>query len=64
MVWAGFAGRFLATSGLTPAALDAAAVWVALLGALSNFVWAVQSWSVPVFYGRRPPNAAQLGPPC
>ncbi|MBI2765555.1 MAG: hypothetical protein HYX53_06535 [Chloroflexi bacterium] len=38
-----------------PSTLDDALTWVAMLGAIGNFIWAVQSRSVPIFFGRRTP---------
>ena len=37
------------------AATDDATSWAILLGAIGNFIWAVQSRSVPVFFGRKTP---------
>src|SRR5579875_963971 len=42
--------------GLVPPALDQASIWAVLLGANGNVIWAIQSRSVPVFYGRQPPE--------
>lgn len=56
-------GASTAGDGLVSKRVDEAAVWAALLGVMSNFVWAVQSRSVPVFYGRPSPTAVQLAPP-
>jgi hypothetical protein len=65
IVWAVLTatGGLLQRDGLVPDRLDEATVWVGLLGALSNFAWAVQGRSVPVFYGRLPPGAVRLVPP-
>jgi len=40
----------------TPYSLDDALTWMVLLGATGNFIWAVQSRSVPVFFGRKQPS--------
>jgi hypothetical protein len=48
---------------LTPRALDDAMTWIVMFGAIANFIWAVQSRSVPVFFGRKvPKRRATLGP--
>ncbi|MEP7215647.1 MAG: hypothetical protein ABI782_05290 [Anaerolineaceae bacterium] len=45
------------------AATDDATSWAVLLGAIGNFIWAVQSRSVPVFFGRKTPALRRaLGP--
>ncbi|MCA9824123.1 MAG: hypothetical protein KC479_01685 [Dehalococcoidia bacterium] len=60
-VWAIFTAvapiRAADNFGLTPGVLDDAMTWMVLLGAVGNFVWGVQSRSVPVFFGRKPPKA-------
>ena len=38
------------------AATDDATSWAILLAGIGNFIWAVQSRSVPVFFGRKPPT--------
>ena len=65
LVWAALTVRAaaLSTAGVLPADASDAANWVGLLGAVGNIVWAVQSRSVPVFYGRRPPGRLRLAPP-
>lgn len=65
VVWAalGLAGAVRGVHGTVPPDVDAAWRWSGLLGVMSNFVWAVQSRSVPVFFGRRPPGLASLLPP-
>ncbi len=45
---------------LTPYDLDSAMTWMVLLGAVGNFVWGIQSRSVPVFFGRKPPRARNV----
>lgn len=39
----------------TPAIFDDTLTWVVMLGSIGNFIWAVQSRSVPVFFGRKTP---------
>lgn len=65
IAWSVFtaSGGLLERGALVPDDVDERTVWVMLLGVLSNFAWAVQARSVPVFYGRRPPGARQLIPP-
>ena len=65
IVWSalGLAGAVRAVHGIVPADVDAAWQWSGVLGVMSNFVWAVQSRSVPVFFGRRSPGLASLLPP-
>lgn len=53
----------MGNAGLVPAYLDEPATWLALLGAIGNFIWGVQSRSVPVFFGRRPPSVSHLAIP-
>ena len=48
---------------LTPLPLDETITWIVMLAAIGNFVWAVQSRSVPVFFGRKvPPLRRTLAP--
>lgn len=63
--WAalGLGGAIRTVAGTVPPYIDAAWQWTGVIGALSNFAWAVQSRSVPVFFGRRPPGLAALLPP-
>jgi hypothetical protein len=62
--WAGWAalsvlaGARAGAGGLVPAALDRDSAWAVLLGAIGNLIWAVQSRTVPVFFGRRSPRLA------
>ncbi len=65
LVWAALTVRAaaLSTAGVIPGNASDASNWVGLLGAVGNVVWAVQSRSVPVFYGRRPPGMLRLAPP-
>lgn len=46
-----------------PAALDDAMTWMVMLGAIGNFIWAVQSRSVPVFFGRKIPTLRRIAVP-
>jgi hypothetical protein len=47
----------------TPARFDDTLTWIVMLGAVGNFIWSVQSRSVPVFFGRKSPAVRQaLGP--
>lgn len=48
---------------LVPIALNDALAWAVMLGAVGNFVWAVQSRSVPVFFGRKPPSPRAIAIP-
>ncbi len=45
--------------GLTPVAWDDVLTWAVLLGPIGNFIWSVQSRSVPIFFGRRTPTWRQ-----
>ncbi|HEV1998032.1 MAG TPA: hypothetical protein VGR61_07885, partial [Candidatus Dormibacteraeota bacterium] len=51
------AGGLLSTTGAVPPAMDRAAVWAVVLGAIGNFIWAVQSRMIPTSFGR--PAAAR-----
>lgn len=45
------------------AATDDATSWAILLAGIGNFIWAIQSRSVPVFFGRKTPTVRRaLGP--
>jgi uncharacterized protein involved in response to NO len=46
-----------------PTALDDPLTWVAMLGAVGNFIWAVQSRSVPIFFGRKTPRLGRVAAP-
>lgn len=37
--------------------------WAVMLGAIGNFIWGVQSRSVPVFFGRKPPSLRTVAIP-
>ncbi len=39
-----------------PIEVDEPLTWLAMLGAVANFIWAVQSRSVPIFFGRKTPS--------
>lgn len=45
--------------GLAPVAWDDLMTWVVLLGPIGNFIWSVQSRSVPIFFGRKTPTWRQ-----
>jgi hypothetical protein len=42
-----------------PPAWDDTVTWVVLLGPIGNFIWSVQSRSVPIFFGRKTPTRRQ-----
>ena len=48
---------------LVPARLEDSISWVAMLGVIGSFIWAVQGRSVSVFYGRKARSRAQALPP-
>lgn len=48
---------------LIPVAFDDAIAWVAMLGAVGNIIWGVQSRSVPIFFGRTPPSLGRVAAP-
>lgn len=56
VIWAAASVLFI-PHGSLPGWLDAtdndALLWVVMLGPVGNFIWAVQSRSVPVFFGRK-----------
>jgi hypothetical protein len=58
---AGF--RAFGEDAFVPLALDQAATWVVMAGAIGNFVWAVQSRSVPIFFGRKTPRLGGVAAP-
>src|SRR5690606_1522798 len=39
-----------------PQLFDDAMTWMVMLGAIASFIWAVQSRSVPIFFGRKIPS--------
>lgn len=63
-VWAAFifggALKSINNERYVPATLDDALTWIVIFGAIGNFVWTVQSRSVPVFYGRKNPRVEQV----
>lgn len=64
VAWALLSLAFIPRGDASPAgylnALDNdALLWVVMLGPIGNFIWAVQSRSVPVFFGRKTPNVAK-----
>jgi len=64
--WAAWAA-FMVGAGLksisndryVPVTLDDTLTWIVILGAIGNFVMAVQSRSVPVFFGRKTPKLSR-----
>lgn len=59
LVWAVLSLVFIADEpvpGWLNAADNDAFAWVVMLGAIANFIWSVQSRSVPVFFGRKTPT--------
>ncbi len=67
LAWAPLAAwwgwRAAGGDGLAPAAFDDALAWAVMLGPVGNFILGVQSRSVPVFFGRRPPPARVMAGP-
>jgi len=51
--------RAATNEGLAPVAWDDVANWVVVLGPIGNFIWSVQSRSVPIFFGRKTPTWRQ-----
>jgi hypothetical protein len=51
-------------TGFVPVRLDDAIAWAIMLGAIANFIWSVQSRSVPIFFGRKQPRLRVLMAPC
>jgi len=51
--------RATRNEGLAPVAWDDVMTWVVLLGPIGNFIWGVQSRSVPIFFGRKTPTWRQ-----
>ncbi|HEY5477886.1 MAG TPA: hypothetical protein VIK11_14380 [Tepidiformaceae bacterium] len=39
-----------------PARLDDAMTWIVMFGVVANFIWGIQSRSVPIFFGRKTPS--------
>jgi hypothetical protein len=63
-VWAAFmvpaAMRATDHARFVPAHLEDVLTWVVIFGAVANFVWSVQSRSVPVFFGRKNPSVRKV----
>ncbi|MEX0782470.1 MAG: NnrS family protein [Dehalococcoidia bacterium] len=63
LVWAIFsAAAAVEAAGndrFVPLRLEDAVAWIAMLGVIGSFVWAVQSRSVAVFFGRKPRTRRQ-----
>jgi len=59
-MWAGMALANVPGNDLVPGLLERrendAFLWAVMLGPIGNFIWAVQSRSVPIFYGRKTPQ--------
>lgn len=51
------------TAGLIPEQDNQILLWVVMLGPIANFIWGVQSRSVPVFYGRGTPALRKVAAP-
>jgi len=49
--------------GLLAARENDAFLWVVMLGPIGNFIWGVQSRSVPIFFGRKTPSWRMAGIP-
>ncbi len=47
----------------TPVQLDDTLTWIVMLGAIGNFIWAVQSRAVPIFFDRKTPSRRQTAVP-
>ena len=69
--WAAWAMLFLLrlpetsgpTAGLIGPAENDLLTWAVLLGPIGNFIWGVQSRSVPIFFGRKTPTWRQAALP-
>ena len=57
------AGAAAGNESLVPSSVERASVWIAQLGAIGNFTWAVQSRAVPVFFGRTSPSLRRVAIP-
>jgi hypothetical protein len=53
-----------ASQGLIPEGIESASTYLALFTAVGPFIWAVQSRSVPTFFGRTDPATKRLLAPC
>lgn len=49
--------------GFVPYLFDDSMAWAVMLGSIGNFTWAIQSRSVPVFFGRKPPTLRRIALP-
>lgn len=56
--WAGVRGA--RHDGLVPVTFDDTLAWAVLFGPIANFIWAVQSRSVPIFFGRKTPPVRRM----
>lgn len=67
LAWAGLAAwagvRGADHDGLVPATFDDTLTWVVIFGPIANFIWAVQSRSVPIFFGRKTPPVRRMAVP-
>ncbi len=65
-VWGLLALWFIPQSDATPGLLqhtdNDAFLWVVMLGPIGNFIWGVQSRSVPIFFGRKTPPMWRMWP--
>lgn len=63
-IWAVLALAYIPLDDPAPGVLafrdNDALLWIVMLGPVGNFIWGVQSRSVPVFYGRGTPPLKQL----
>lgn len=55
--------RAAGNDGIIPPRFDDAMAWAIMLGAIGNFIWGVQSRSVPVFFGRKTPSLQRVAIP-
>ncbi|MEO8541300.1 MAG: hypothetical protein ABI577_16280 [bacterium] len=60
VAWAFMSVWFIASSQTTPGLLSAGSndgfLWAVMLAPIGNFIWGVQSRSVPIFFGRKTPR--------
>ncbi|MGE3076291.1 MAG: hypothetical protein AB7N24_10455 [Dehalococcoidia bacterium] len=66
-IWAYLSVANIPSGGPTPGLVshhdNDILLWIVMLGPIGNFIWGVQSRSVPVFYGRGTPTLAKLAIP-
>ncbi len=66
LVWAVFSAvaavRATDNDRFVPLRLEDGMAWIAMLGVIGSFIWAVQSRSVAVFFGRKPRTRRQTLP--